>query len=861
MADAVTADGSVDTTEADAAQGVYHFLDVGGTKYGECTLVVFGKLRILIDGSHREDFRGQRGYSSIPAQLEKILGAPAPHAIDLVVVTHCHADHVGCLPELVANDVIKPAFALLTDPKAGFGREAGTDAPSMDAMSSADRLAALLREEDASDLDDGELAAFIDAVATVEARYNQFVEDLEQKGVKIVFHRGGALDDEIAERLKPTGIRLLGPSPSQILRCAEQIATTNDEADGLAARLRSSDTMGIIDLYRSIVGSPADPVGRNPRGNGMNCQSICLAFGPPGARALLAGDMQFTDPGVRQIEEEMEALRRAVVDAGPYVLFKTTHHTSHNGQDDLFLDDIGNPRFLVHSGGLHDEKHPYPGLLTRLKRREGIVFARTDRNGHIEVRPKTASNPVRVSRGALNDFSPNLERDVPARENEPAPWAARKAAPSPSQPVAAIAEGQGPQIIIVNLPPGPIDMSVAGVDIVVRPAGASASAPFAYQPVGTHGVGGASRPLADGQMVAPGRSITGLLFVTDPVRLAANIGRGEADRVLAEVEQRGGMLVLGTGDRLIDLARAQLRKAPQAQGVVLLGGYDVVPSVRRDVLSNDLRRKLGGQAIEDADNFWVWSDSSYADVDGDAIAEFPVSRVPDARDAGLFLNALAASPLRRLEKFGIRNLARPFAAEIWSEVIGTREIEVCETFGPERLEAGMLQSACHYYMLHGADDDGSLFTGEDANGTGYPEAFLAASVPPRFDGIVFSGCCWGALIVDEKAYGAVTFPAPRLAERSIALSYLKAGALAFVGCTGAHYSGPSIDPDRNYAMRLHQAFWSHLKADNISPALALFRARGDFAQTIVGSGHDLDPLGTARRLKNLEQFTCLGLGW
>src|SRR5918993_1907733 len=108
--------------------GTYHFLDVGGLKYGECTLVEFGSIRILIDGSHDKDFEGQRGYRSIPDQLADILPGEPPYDITLVVVTHCHADHVGCLPDLVSHDIIRQRFALITDPKCGFGRTEDHDA-------------------------------------------------------------------------------------------------------------------------------------------------------------------------------------------------------------------------------------------------------------------------------------------------------------------------------------------------------------------------------------------------------------------------------------------------------------------------------------------------------------------------------------------------------------------------------------------------------------------------------------------------------------------------------------------------------------------------------------------------------------
>ncbi len=857
MATTFAGDDISDSADA-AAKGVYHFLDVGGVKYGECTLVEFGDLRVLIDGSHVQDFRGQTGYKSIPDQLAAIFKSPPPHDVALVVVTHCHADHVGCLPELIANDIVRPRFALLTDPQLGFGRLNNTGVPPTDAAHPDALLAALLREEDATDLNDAELAEFIDAVASVESRYAKFVQDLKDRGVDVTFHRGRPLKPELATLLKPTNITLLGPSTDQLLRCAEQIATTNKEAEDAIRALPLSDTSDIATLYRSIIADSSSGDVQNPRGNGMNCQSITFAFGPPGARALLAGDMQFAEPGVKQMDGEIAKLRRAAIANGPYTLFKTTHHTSHNGQDDAFLNDIGSPPLIVHSGGIRDTSHPYPSVLQMLKARSGIFFARTDHNGAITVRPDLApAAAISTSKGQLNDFLPNKTRDEAPSQIAKSPQFFEPSGPS-TVPASSVA---GPQIIIVNLPPGPIDLTVGGVDIQVR-GSVTESAQQVNQTNSRISPSVGWEPDGGALGIAPGRSISKLLFVTDPERLVANIGRAEAKAALDGVLARGGRLETGPGDQLLDKVRRNLSDSKDVEGLVLLGGYDVVPPARRDVLGAELRDKLGTLVAKDADQFWIWSDSSYADLDGDAIAEIPVSRVPDALNATLFANALSAAPLKLGERFGVHNIARPFARDVWRDVSGTRNIEVCEFFGPEDVVAANMGASSHYYMLHGSEDDGSRFVGENERGGQYPTAVTSAEIPSKFDGLVFSGCCWGALIVKGKAVDHPSgVPLPRLAGESIALSYLKAGALAFIGCTGSHYSGPSTDPDENYASRLHTSFWMNLPTSLGSPSRALFKAKREYAASIVSHGVGLNPVETARRLKNLAQFTCLGLGW
>jgi len=849
------------------AKGIYHFLDVGAAKYGECTLVEFGSTRILIDGAHQQDFRGQQGYPSVPEQLRTIFGSEPPHDITVLIVTHCHADHIGCLPELVAKNIIRPKFALLTDPKLGFGRTADEDAALIDAADPANQLAAVLREEDASDLDDEELAAFIDTVANVEQRYARFIDDLRQRGVDITLYRGRPLKAALAAALAPAKVALLGPSKAQLLLCAEQISTTNQDARDFARSEAVDSRDAVVRAYRRFVAAESDQDSGNSRGNGMNCQSITIALGPPSARVLLAGDMQFTEPGVEGAEDEVKELREAAIQEGPYKLFKTTHHTSHNGQDAAFLGELGHPPLMVHSGGLRDESHPFPRLLKVLSQQQKLYFARTDRNGLITIKPDRApASAIDIDRGAINNFERNIVPDLPGELTVSSRLEPESGSPQVLIGQAGSSTRGAPQIVIVNLPPGPANLSVAGVDIIVResaqsePAsrGSASRLTHAQRPQG----GGASSegPGESDVTVAPGRSVAKLLFLTDSAALSANVGHSEANAALAAIRAAGGTLIDAAGDRLAELAKRHLTNSPTTGGVVLIGGYDVVPSRRTDALDPQLRTKLGSHIFDDHDEYFVWSDAIYGDVDGDAIAEFPVSRIPDARDPSLLFAALGAKALQPSERFGVRNVVRRFAGDVWQQVPGAGDLNVSEAFLSSDIDPDGLKAACHYFMLHGAEEDGTEFAGEYMAG-GYPVAFDVGRVPQRFSGLVFTGCCWGALIVDGKALTARSVPAPRLPENSIALSYLRAGALAFIGCTGSHYSGPSTDPDVNYAARLHSAFWSGLPQARFAPALALHKAKGDFVRTIVRTGHGLEPVDTARRLKNFAQFTCLGLGW
>jgi len=104
-----------------------YLLDMGEQIYGDCLLCLAGGKTILIDGGHQKDFTGQPGYDSIPTQLSGILEGP-PFSVDLLVVTHCHTDHIGCLPEMIAAKQLAPKWALVADEDLGFGSANGPDA-------------------------------------------------------------------------------------------------------------------------------------------------------------------------------------------------------------------------------------------------------------------------------------------------------------------------------------------------------------------------------------------------------------------------------------------------------------------------------------------------------------------------------------------------------------------------------------------------------------------------------------------------------------------------------------------------------------------------------------------------------------
>jgi len=351
--------------------------------------------------------------------------------------------------------------------------------------------------------------------------------------------------------------------------------------------------------------------------------------------------------------------------------------------------------------------------------------------------------------------------------------------------------------------------------------------------------------------------------------LAENVGLTETDYLLEAIREAGMLLYdtvpprLQEASQAMDWVRPQLRSNPTIEGVVLLGGYDVLPAQRLDALDPELRRSL--PSLSDSDNFIVWSDDVYGDRDGDGLPELPVSRIPDGKSSQLLFTAMQVGdrPVGA-PRNGVRNVARPFAEGIYQNLPGAGIMLVSEPTTSNQTPPIDLGADRVYLMLHGSDEDGTRFWGETSNG-GALEAVNISNVADRGGRVVFTGCCWGALTVDPIAVhaGPGRAVAQRTTESSIALSFLASGVTAFVGCTGAHYS-PTVPPYQEYGGPLHEAFWESYNA-GVPPAQALFDAKRQYVG-IMGHGSGPTRGSSGRRTLAIEkkifrQFTCLGLGW
>lgn len=769
-------------------------LDMGNRKYGDATYCEIEGVKILVDGGHRGDeVPSVRMPFSVPDQLKFLTGHDGPYALDLIVVTHCHSDHVGCIPELVASGTITARWALLADARMGFGAPLDQHFPSTPSTE-AGRVAAALREEPLPDsAGDDEVAYLIDAAATLEERYAGLIENLNQQGTKVVqFGRDPHFALEHA--FDGIGFKILGPTVDQLLICAHRIE--RDRARRLVETSALPDMSSEVALYRALIAQRAaddGPIEDGGVGAALNNQSILLKIGTGDRSVLLTGDMQFALPGVGGLTQRMELLRQTVRNAGPYRFVRLAHHGASNGTDEAFLNDCKGTQFFGISTGAGDPSHPSKVVLDLLgSRADELRWARTDRNGLTSLRLDENDPQFQIARGNLNEADQTRKR---APEALPQRGAAGRRRPRN------------------------------------RPTSTSADATSRLE------------------------GLPSLTFVTNSGRLRDRIGGG-ADLAID--------LIRSAQHEVIDLREdlpphdiAQLAKG--ANGLVILGGYEVIPPNSVDTLPKRARDEWMDARGRDPDNCVVWTDDFYGDVNGSGLAELPVSRIPDGRDPDLVMRALAARPSRTSASFGLRNVRRPFAEAIFQSFAGDEKMHLSEPALTGSVAANLIDADHVYLMLHGQSNDGTAFRGEfleDPLDGRECDAFSISDIPNATGALVFAGCCYGALVSREPAW-----PKPkgkindRSASESVALSFIQAGARAFVGVTGVHYSPPE-EPFDSAGAPLHRFFWQHVMAGK-APAVALMLAKIDY---VFAMSDNAGRMGFADH-KTWRQFTCLGLGW
>jgi beta-lactamase superfamily II metal-dependent hydrolase len=387
-----------------------NLLDMGTVKYGDSILITQGQRCILIDSGHPSDS------NSIRRQLTKLFKHDPPFDIDLLIVTHCHSDHIGCLPDLIKTEDIKPKKALFADEKLGFGAQLKNDDAIMDDSRT---LMTALDEEDHSDLEDEELDQFIFDAATLQSKYHDMVDQLKSElGDNVLIYTG--IEDgyeELEKEFKDFRLKILGPTKSHLEVCGKYLSKLKRKPQdaGDAILDGTADLDSIAKTYKTLmVNMNVDALGAQDMagpGAAKNNESIVITVGEAGFKALLTGDMQFGETEVPGLQQHMDELLEIVNTNGPYDFIKFAHHTSYNGLGnngevlDQWLQQ--GTTLFAHSGGLNDTSHPDPNMLKILRsKKDELFFARTDRNGLITVSNKTKPEML-ISKGDFNNFAPN----------------------------------------------------------------------------------------------------------------------------------------------------------------------------------------------------------------------------------------------------------------------------------------------------------------------------------------------------------------------------------------------------------------------------------------------------------------------
>jgi beta-lactamase superfamily II metal-dependent hydrolase len=395
-------------TDAPPAPKV-HLLDIGGGrshKYGDCVLCQFGDVSVLIDGGHRGD------EELVLGQLRRLLGQTSPVTVSLIIVSHPHDDHIGCLPSLVAQGELKADWALVCDPQYRWGREGDTDSDFAGQDPRVRGLAEAMLEHDRSDWDDEDLAGFADSVANLETRYRAMLANLEAGGTTVVRHatpEDAEKEEELLAAFAPVGLEVLGPSLEELEECHRLIVEGQSDArDSLEsdADFNFNSPAAVASAYRTLVGGGLTDASRM-NGGAINLQSLVVHFKPDGQGMIFGGDMQFADPQVDSdlLNDGVTQLRQRIKERAPYAFVKLSHHGSDNAFDEDVMGDYGETKLYgICCGDYLAGHHPHPDVLDLLvdNRRE-IDWVRTDRNGLVSITFGPGRPRIKLTRGRKDD--------------------------------------------------------------------------------------------------------------------------------------------------------------------------------------------------------------------------------------------------------------------------------------------------------------------------------------------------------------------------------------------------------------------------------------------------------------------------
>jgi hypothetical protein len=303
------------------------------------------------------------------------------------------------------------------------------------------------------------------------------------------------------------------------------------------------------------------------------------------------------------------------------------------------------------------------------------------------------------------------------------------------------------------------------------------------------------------------------------------------------------------------------------QGVVLVGGPNVVPSERRDSL-RDLPEVSTTDRNNDPDDlFYVWNDDAYGTFAGATFPALPVSRIPLSPGATADDIQHALRPRPRVTNGSIPAPNTGLAAQqfsTWSTAVAQKRLgkKVLSSgpiaTGQYKIDAAgnaTIDGEALYLVLHGFPSPRVDFEGTNA-----VEAMQLSDLDGANPGVVFCAACYGGQIATVTALAATTLLV-NARSTAIALTLLGLGATAFVGSTAVHYF-PTDSSDDGWARPLHDAFWAALPT--LGPAKALLAAKFSQKAWIASHAQRYDNGRQYLRYQDTKMiwtFTCLGLGW
>lgn len=390
-------------------------LDVGTKKYGDCILCQFGNVSVLIDGAHTNDDEGSSGHYSIPDQLGYLLKAQSPpYKVTLLIVTHPHEDHIGCLPSLVENDLIRADWALVADPRFRWGQGGGFSVgPTSTQNGNMRTLIAALQEENRSDQSNEELELFFSNVGSLENRYRAMLKTLNQRKPGSVIRQGVDDPSDLIQALESKGVRLniVGPSREHLKECARLLGQNEDNSFRLMSGMFGFGVQpNIFDTYRKLTSGTGAFFAHAANKGAINLQSIVTIFEYKNEKVCLGGDFQFSMPEVNSdlLTQSVQDMREEIKSEAPFFYYKLSHHGSYNGFSEDIYNEVSGTKYLGIVGGTNDVDHPDDSVLNILKaHRNDVEWVRTDHNGQSTISLEGGQANVDITKGRVNDWTAN----------------------------------------------------------------------------------------------------------------------------------------------------------------------------------------------------------------------------------------------------------------------------------------------------------------------------------------------------------------------------------------------------------------------------------------------------------------------